>query len=73
MKLLPNQGDYFDITRLLRQQNIKHVHVTNDIQEPISVHCSVISRTRMTENGFDLSLTAPILNFNSEGIRIQYS
>lgn len=27
----------------------------------------------MTENGFDLSLTAPILNFNSEGICIQYS
>lgn len=55
MKLLPNQGDYFDITRLLRQQNIKHVNMTNDIEGPTSVHCSVISRTRMTENEFGLS------------------
>ena len=55
MKLLPNQGGYFDITGLLRQQNIKHVRMTNGIEGPTSVHCSVTSRTRMTENEFGLS------------------
>lgn len=57
MKLLPNQGGYFDIIRLLRQQNIKCVCMTNDIKGPTSVHCSVISRTRMTENEFGLSFS----------------
>lgn len=57
MKLLPNQGGYFDIIRLLRQQNIKRVCMANDIKGPTSVHCSVISRTRMTENEFGLSFS----------------
>lgn len=52
---VPKSGCYFDITRLLRQQNIKQVHMTNDIKGPTSVYCSVISRTRMTYNEFGLS------------------
>lgn len=55
MELLPDQGGNFDITRLLKQQNIKHVCMTNDITGPTSVHSSVISRTRMTANMFGLS------------------